>query len=59
MLLQLVVTAIGTKFAPPYACLSVDYLEEAILFPRLLLLHFTLSPYILIFNCLDKKLIFF
>ena len=56
MVLQLVVTAMGTKFAP---CLSVGHLEEAILFPRLLLLHFTLSPYILIFNCLDQKLIFF
>ena len=59
MFLQLVVTAMGTKFAPPYACLSVGYLEEAILFPHLLLLQFTLSPYILIFNCLDKKLTFF
>ena len=24
------------KFAPTYACLSVGYLEETILFPRLL-----------------------
>ena len=32
----------GTKFAPPYACLSVGYLEETYLFPRLLPLHFTL-----------------
>ena len=43
MFLQLVVTAMGTKFAPPYACLSVGYLEETILFPRLLPLHFTLT----------------
>ena len=43
MFLQLVGTAMGTKFAPPYACLSVGYLEEAILFPRLLPLHFTLT----------------
>ena len=34
---------IGTKFAPPYACLSVGYLEETILFPRLLPLNFTLT----------------
>ena len=40
MFLQLLGTAMGTKFAPPYACLSVGYLEETILFPRLL-------PYIL------------
>ena len=33
----------GTKFAPPYACLSVGYLEETILFPRLLPLYFTLT----------------
>ena len=33
----------GTKFAPPYACLTVGYLEETILFPRLLPLHFTLT----------------
>ena len=43
MFLQLVGTAMGTKFAPPYACLSVGYLEETILFPRLLPLHFTLT----------------
>ena len=42
MFLQLVGTAMGTKFAPPYACLSVGYLEETYLFPRLLPLHFTL-----------------
>ena len=30
MFLQLVGTAMGTKFAPPYACLSVGYLEETI-----------------------------
>ena len=43
MFLQLVGTPMGTKFAPPYACLSVGYLEETILFPRLLPLHFRLS----------------
>ena len=41
MFLQL--TAMGTTFAPPYACLNVGYLEEAILFSRLLPLHFTLT----------------
>ena len=43
MFLQLVGTAMSTKFAPRYACLSVNYLEETILFPRLLPLHFTLT----------------
>ena len=43
MFLQLVGTAMGTKFAPPYACPSHGYLEETILFPRLLPLHFTLT----------------
>ena len=43
MFLQLVGTAMGTKFAPPYPCLSVGYLEEAILFSQLLPLHFTLN----------------
>ena len=38
----------GTKFAPPYACLCVSYSEETILFPRLLLLNSTLT---------DRKLI--
>ena len=28
MFLQLLGTAMGMKFAPPYACLSVGYLEE-------------------------------
>ena len=28
MFLQLLGTAMGIKFAPPYACLSVGYLEE-------------------------------
>ena len=32
-----------TKFATPYACFSVGYLEETILFPQLLPLHFTLT----------------
>ena len=43
MFLQLVGTAMGTKFAPPYASLSVGYLEETVLFSRLLSLHFTLT----------------
>ena len=38
----------GTKFAPPYTCLSVGYLEETILFPHLLLLHFASTEYKLI-----------
>ena len=33
MFLQLVGTAMGTKFAKSYASLSVSYLEETILFP--------------------------
>ena len=33
----------GTKFTPPFAYLSVGYLEETILFPRPLPLHFTLT----------------
>ena len=43
MFLQLVGTAMGTKFAPPYAYFSAGYLEETILFPGLLPLHFTLT----------------
>ena len=43
MFLQLLGTAMGTKLAPPYACLSACYLEETILFPRLIPLHFTLT----------------
>ena len=34
MFLQLVGTGMCTKFAPPYVCHSVGYLEEAILFKR-------------------------
>ena len=30
----------GTKFAPPYACLTMGYLEEAILFPKILRKYF-------------------
>ena len=29
-------TAMGKSFAPPYACLTMGYLEETILFPKLL-----------------------
>lgn len=43
MFLQLVSTTMGTKLAPPFACLSVGYLEEIILRSRLLPLHFTLT----------------
>ena len=34
---QLIGTAMGTKFAPPYACLVVGYLEETKLYPELYL----------------------
>ena len=40
--LQLIGTEVHT-IAPPYACLSVGYLERTILFLRLLPLHFTLT----------------
>ena len=43
MFLQLLGTAMSTKFAPPYAFLSGGYSEETILFPHLLHLHFTLA----------------
>ena len=33
---QLLGTSMGSSFASPYACLTVGYLEETILFPRLL-----------------------
>ena len=33
MFRQISGTAMGTKFAPPYACLTMGYLEETILFP--------------------------
>ena len=36
MFLHLAGTAMGAKFASPYACLSAGLLEETILFPRLL-----------------------
>ena len=32
---QLKGTAMGTKFAPPYACLTMGYLEETKLYPKL------------------------
>ena len=48
MFLQLVGTAMGMEFAPPYACLGVGYLEETISFPPLSPLHFTLTECILI-----------
>ena len=37
---QLVGTAMGKSFAPPYACLTMGYLEETRLFPVLLPAHF-------------------
>ena len=36
MFRQVIGTAMGTIFAPPYACLVIGYLEETKLFPRLL-----------------------
>ncbi len=36
---QLIGTAMGTKCAPSYACLSVGYLEETKLYPKLPLLY--------------------
>ena len=35
MFLQAIGIAIGTKFAPPYACLAMGYLEETKLYPQL------------------------
>ena len=35
MYLQLIGTAMGTIFAPPYACLTIGYLEETKLYPIL------------------------
>ena len=40
MFTQISGTAMGTKFAPPYACLTMGYLEEAILFPKILRKYF-------------------
>ena len=34
-------SAMGTKFAPPYACLTIGYLEETRLFPKILKNYFT------------------
>ena len=33
-------TAMGKSFAPPYACLTMSYLEETVLIPKLLPRHF-------------------
>ena len=38
LLNQVMGTAMGTKFAPPYANLSVGFLEETVLFPVELLI---------------------
>ena len=40
MFRQISGTAMGTKFAPPYACLTMGYLEETILFPVTLKKYF-------------------
>ena len=32
MMLQLTGTAMGTKYAPPYPCLCIYYMEETTLF---------------------------
>ena len=37
---QLCGTAMGKSFAPPYACLTMGYLEETVLFPDLIPRHF-------------------
>ena len=41
-------TAMGKSFAPPYACLTMGYLEETILFPKLLPRYFSTDIVILI-----------
>ena len=56
MFLQLLGTAMSTKFAPPYAFLSGGYSEETILFPHLLHLHFTLAEYRLIEEIIKRFL---
>ena len=38
---QIMGTAMGTKFAPPYVNLSVGFLEETVLFPVELPKHFS------------------
>ena len=43
MFLQLAGTVMGTRLAPPYACLRVGSLGETIFFPRLLPLLFILT----------------
>ena len=53
MFLQLVGTAMGTKFDSPYAYLSIGYLEETILFPSLSPLHFTLMDASWLRKCLN------
>ena len=58
MFLQLIWCYNDSKFAPHYACLSADFLEETILFPKPLLFHFTLSICKLIeeiFKCFMDK----
>ena len=40
---QITGTSMGTKMAPPYACLTIGFLEETILFPILLPSKFTPS----------------
>ena len=42
---QVIGTAMGTKFSPPYANLSVGFLEETVLFPVELLKYFSHENY--------------
>ena len=42
---QVIGTAMGTKFAPSYANLSVGFLEETVLFPVELLKYFSHENY--------------
>ena len=54
MYLQLLGTATGTKCAPPYACLTVDYLEETKLFTNELPNYFDESECKLILELLKR-----
>ena len=54
MYLQLPGTAMGTKCAPPYACLTVGYLEETKLFTNELPQYFNESECELIMELLKR-----
>ena len=54
MYLQLPGTAMGTKCAPPYACLTVGYLEETKLFTYELPQYFNESECELIMELLKR-----